>query len=65
MDFLPVTGRRYLSYLDLLQSKGNYWSSTLSKNARNAWVLGFDSDYFATNGSLERYYGVAIRPVSE
>lgn len=63
--FLPPTGHRY--YYELLGagSLGNYWSSSLKTGSPHcAWYMDI-SEAPLIRASGSRYYGRAVRPVSE
>lgn len=63
--FLPAAGSRIGSSLDYAGSFGNYWSSTpFGSNADYAYRFGFGSGK-RNMGSVYRYDGRCIRPVSE
>ena len=63
--FLPAAGYRYGSSLNDAESSGYYWSSTPSgSNTQYAYVLDFDSSAHDVDWRY-RYYGRAVRPVSE
>ena len=63
--FLPAAGGRYGTDVCYRGSLGNYWSATLYENrSDDAYYL-----YFYSGGSnwysCGRYYGLAVRPVTE
>ena len=61
--FLPAAGYRYGTGLDLADSYGLYWSSSLSTDGPSgAWYLRFASDFQRRYGS-NRYSGFSVRPV--
>ena len=62
--FLPAAGYRYGTSLYYAGSYGYYWSATPLGTGNNAYGLYFNSDYYDWR-SIGRYYGQAVRPVSE
>ena len=63
--FLPAAGYREYDHLDDVGSYGGYWSSVLYRHySTNANLLYFDSNS-VYGYSLNRYYGLSVRPVSE
>ena len=63
--FLPAAGIRNCGDLVSVQSSGNYWSSSLDTDSpSNAYDIFFGSG-FVFRGSIDRYYGQSVRPVSE
>lgn len=62
--FLPAAGYRYGASLYYAGSYGYYWSATPYSDSFRACYLLFDSDYYYWY-SYYRYYGLAVRPVSE
>lgn len=62
--FLPAAGYRYNTLLYYVGSYGYYWSSSLYSDPDRARLLSFSSGY-AYAGSIFRYYGLSVRPVSE
>lgn len=64
--FLPATGTRRGSSLNLAGSNGYYWSSTPDEsNANNACSLYFSRAGRSMSSFDYRYYGLCIRPVLE
>lgn len=65
--FLPAAGTRSEKELYHEGSYGYYWSATLNGDEPcYSWCLGFyDEGMDMTAGTLGRYYGETIRPVSE
>lgn len=63
--FLPAAGARLSTYLNLVGSYGNYWSSSLDTDTPlYAWNVHFSSgDVLRSYG--DRYHGFLVRPVSE
>lgn len=63
--FLPAAGCRLGSSLSLAESDSYYWSSTpFESHTQFACILHFDSIYLYV-GLSPRFYGQAVRPVSE
>ena len=62
--FLPAAGCRYDTSLLNAGSYGYYWSATPYSNSYYAYNLYFNSDDYDWDFS-NRYYGQAVRPVSE
>lgn len=62
--FLPAAGSRNDTSLYYAGSYGLYWSATPGSNSNYAYYLSFLSDYYNW-GDNYRYYGRAVRPVSE
>ena len=63
--FLPVAGRRYVSWLEFVGSEGGYWSSTPDYYYdRNAYYLGVFSSHHNMR-SYVRFQGLSVRPVVE
>lgn len=62
--FLPAAGYRYDPSLYYAGSIGIYWSATPGSYGDDAFSLYFSSDYYYW-GRDGRYYGRAVRPVSE
>ena len=61
--FLPVSGNRYGSYMNDVQSSGYYWSATVDDSV-NAYYLFFFSNGADTE-SINRNYGQAVRLVQD
>ena len=61
--FLPVSGNRYGSYMNDVQSSGYYWSATVDDSV-NAYYLFFFSNG-ANTDSNNRNYGQAVRLVQD
>lgn len=63
--FLPAAGERYISIIDHLGHRGNYWSSSLELDSSDhAYYLNFYSDGCGWYGS-HRAFGYAVRPVCQ
>lgn len=62
--FLPAAGYRLDTSLYDVDSRGTYWSATPNSYSYYACRLDFYSGNFERRNSL-RYYGFAVRPVSE
>ena len=62
--FLPAAGYRRLTSLYDAGSGGYYWSATPGSYSNEAYFLDFDWGDYDWNDSW-RYYGAAVRPVSE
>lgn len=62
--FLPAAGFRYDTSLTYAGSRGDYWSATPTSDCFSAFSLGFHSDGYDWSYD-PRYYGQAVRPVSE
>lgn len=61
--FLPVGGSYDKGTLYDKEDAGNYWTSTLSKNSKNACYLMFDEDGVDDEATCARSYGMNIRAV--
>ncbi len=62
--FLPTTGYRYNKRIEVEQSDGYYWSSSITKDeSLFAYILSFGSDDIRSYSKDRRRYGQAIRPV--
>jgi hypothetical protein len=65
---LPVTGRYEKYTIENYGNSGYYWTSTPDKTndySTNAYCLFFDDEYEIELEKRVRYYGQAVRPVSE
>lgn len=62
--FLPAAGYRYRTSLYDAGSGGYYWSATPGSYSNDAYFLDFDWGDYDWSDSF-RYYGQAVRPVSE
>ena len=62
--FLPAAGYRLYTSLDGAGSYGYYWSATPLSGSYYAYGLFFDSDDYDWDNNT-RYFGQAVRPVSE
>lgn len=62
--FLPAAGYRYNTSLYGAGSDGFYWSASPCSFSYNAYFLYFYDDYYGWGYGI-RYYGLAVRPVSE
>lgn len=60
--FLPATGYRYGTSLEIAGSYGYYWSRTLSDNLFRAYDLSFHSGYVNCSNN-SRSIGHTVRPV--
>ena len=61
--FLPAAGRRYSTYLNLVGSGGDYWSSSLGTGSPyDAWSVFFNSGSFGRDYG-NRCNGFSVRPV--
>ena len=60
--FFPASGYGYGTSWNGRGSSGYYWSSSWG-SARHARYLGFHSDGVVPQGTSNRYYGFAVRPV--
>lgn len=61
--FVPAAGNCGSGSVDLVGSYGYLWSSSLyESNSRNAWGLGFNSDYVGVF-NVSRYGGFSVRAV--
>ena len=69
--FLPAAGSRFDTVLWYAGSNGNYWSSSLNEESLDkawSWRFGRNGYNLPTpehNGSVPRYNGYSIRPVSD
>ena len=64
--FLPAAGSRYGTEVNGRGSKGSYWSGSLNEYYSNyACYLYFRSDRLYWGTDVGRYYGHAVRPVTE
>lgn len=62
--FLPAAGSRDGSSVSNVQSRGYYWSSTVS-GTRNAYSLYFIDNGLYPLGNFVRYYGRSVRLVQD
>ena len=62
--FLPATGYCYNTTNPTIGDSGLYWSSTPFESNVSAYYLDFNS-YRSDMGSLARFAGVTVRPVSD
>ena len=64
--FLPAAGYRYGTDLNNADSRGYYWSSSLSTtDPRGARFVSFAFGDVGFASGIDRYYGRSVRPVSE
>ena len=62
--FLPTTGYRNVRAVVGASSYGRYWTSTSNESdVSDARALVFNGSAINTNGSINRYYGQAVRLV--
>ena len=62
--FLPAAGYHNDDYYGNAGSYGYYWSSSRTEASRAAWHICFSSDG-EKRYSVDRYYGISVRPISE
>ena len=67
--FLPCTGYRDGTIIDLIYWYGMYWSTTHHDNSQ-AYSIGFGTDgssdtYVNFNGNSMRYFGTSVRLVKD
>ena len=61
--FLPATGYRWDSNLDLVGSNGDYWSSSLGTGSDRAWYSFFDPNGYYRRNFGRRSLGRSVRAV--